>query len=1858
MATKPWAITAGTKAAWQAYLATHLGTQAEVRKHWQAYADRVAERAVAAERANPGSYTERQVRVYGADLYSAILGTVGHNAAVAAALGAAPAFDGLEVKDGKVQESVIRKARADAMASPRTPGQDVRGILERNVIADAARLNETVIDHLSRARGAGEGVNARTLRADLMAQGVYDRGYQAERTARTTINDAFKAGTAQAVIAAGGKGVRWRLSSSHPGSDVCDGHASHDEGLGMGVWPADSVPASHPNCLCSLLPVVELPDGEPSAGMVPPEGVVPNEGPQDAASKAVERAVDPGAVKRRKERADAASALASANELAGRSVPPSFPDDTPAVAAARQAVADAALRLDPGAFSDKRDLDPAWSGFQDALDGYRRAVGLRAQETGLKVPSGEAAEKAMEDAGRLPRLATVLDDILAGKNADYPLDEARYRANPEWVHVPESGPYAGMRLYNDDRVLDIPALYEAATGKTLLPGDHAAFNKAWNSKSAQGQALRDAVNDRLMELYGVRVVIGDKTAAPLADLTLLDEAYHSLPVDMTKENRMLTAVAFTSRGKDSSDDTFTAEGLTFAAVGKASGCARFDLRAITIRPNEDIPSLKHTLVHETTHTKDYDLCRREGADVLLDAGLLLRGEDGLLVPTEEPEFDNMYPALVQQAKRFNEDLSIARDGKDASFVYSRGTVIGSWDHFQGLMAAPGLQTVREIADAVRHKTPPGPPADDSTGAYLAKKLLGDMLDGTHYSKGQSTYDWAVRTQERRYLQTKSMATDVPASEWTPGGGESAYGITDPAEDLCETIAGLAMARGTEGGVSDFWARSRVGIKADDFAAACDSTETASGITRNQAFDAFMQHVAGGKAGLAKETDAARDTRLAVEARREAARKAAQDEGASAAERVRKMEAEDPALQWDETDHGVGEMVSGKAMDRTVLDHIKADGKKYGLVVDPKTVPLLLRKHQEDLWAGRKNPPSPEQQAKARWVEHQAYYESLDARGREAFAPAVRKAFEEYQAVKGKPVVAEPETVLPPRSAEPPTGVMEQLTPLQRSILRAGWKAGTEGLSDLTLAANKAGVWARAGIKEDASTQKRRMQETDQVWGAIQDYKRSIGLKDSDKIGPAPKPDDDGTLDLSQILGDPGVAARAKSDAADAIAPVGTSSGGLDADAMAWNAIKDANPGITAGRLRGAFKDANGGRSPEKGTLTRAAELSGADPPSTAAHPKPPVAAPDPPKAAAKAKESAKAPASKSKSASAPTKAAPDAAARPMTPEEIDLELGLTTVVVSKEKALAAIPAGLDEDTRRAVEWGIEHGKYSISELSYGPTTKSGSPVPYNASYDAEKVLEGMEAAGGLPLSYAKASRQDEARQLAKRALAEPAPAGMSLAGRMLLSLAREVPEPEGLDALSSKAPEPRGIRQAEDVLRRFHGISATPEVLSEAKRALQADGETVPPVPDPRSPENAAEWDALMSSMLNHVRYDSSEEMVAAVLLSGLDDPSSATPEAQADAMEAALWGLGEYLAPDASDLASQWAGKALTPALRSRFEGVWAERTARKGTEGLSQPGDVPIGTLNARTAAPGSRVVQRGGEYVVLTPQGMSVTVSRATVDTLSRGGLMVGAASVPQGPVPARRSLDTDAQAFERGLVPVERTGPAFKTDGMNELGAGMPRVAQDTVLGGLPWSHWVRDGKFVASREGWGRGSNQFNPTLRGTGQDLPLPLVEAMAADDPWGRTVSRLHEASTVVDEDLTLVRFAGEDTRESSGGTSQSSVAGSFFSSMGIDLLHDPAGLLDASWTDLGFTSTTPMPDRTAVYAEGASGTGMVQVEMRITLKKGSRAFALPNSYSEVVLWSGTNYTVTNATAEDLPNGGRHVILYVEARNEEALES
>ena len=115
---------------------------------------------------------------------------------------------------------------------------------------------ERVYDQIQKAVAAG--------REDLLDKAVkwwtYDRQlYDLKRIARTEMaTAAHRAVISSTIHDESIIGYQWRLSASHPRTDICDYYANIDMGLGAGVFTPDEVPRfkAHPHCMCLLIPRV------------------------------------------------------------------------------------------------------------------------------------------------------------------------------------------------------------------------------------------------------------------------------------------------------------------------------------------------------------------------------------------------------------------------------------------------------------------------------------------------------------------------------------------------------------------------------------------------------------------------------------------------------------------------------------------------------------------------------------------------------------------------------------------------------------------------------------------------------------------------------------------------------------------------------------------------------------------------------------------------------------------------------------------------------------------------------------------------------------------------------------------------------------------------------------------------------------------------------------------------------------------------------------------------------------------------------------------------------------------------------------------------------------------------------------------------------------------------------------------------------------------------------------------------------------------------------------------------------------------------------------------------------------------
>jgi len=121
--------------------------------------------------------------------------------------------------------------------------------------------------------GIATGQSARHMAAAIkpiiQTEGVDNVRYRAMRIARTEINTAYREGHIQSVsdpetgdLLPYVDAIGWRLSPSHPRTDICDAWAGDDtEGLGEGNYSAGNVPPGHPHCLCYTVSILAaLPD--------------------------------------------------------------------------------------------------------------------------------------------------------------------------------------------------------------------------------------------------------------------------------------------------------------------------------------------------------------------------------------------------------------------------------------------------------------------------------------------------------------------------------------------------------------------------------------------------------------------------------------------------------------------------------------------------------------------------------------------------------------------------------------------------------------------------------------------------------------------------------------------------------------------------------------------------------------------------------------------------------------------------------------------------------------------------------------------------------------------------------------------------------------------------------------------------------------------------------------------------------------------------------------------------------------------------------------------------------------------------------------------------------------------------------------------------------------------------------------------------------------------------------------------------------------------------------------------------------------------------------------------------------------
>ena len=139
---------------------------------------------------------------------------------------------------------------AQDIISRRTHGFRLADRIYRNGEITVLKVGQIVEESLALQRSARE--IARLVRSYYSPDVPGGASYAAMRLGRTEINNAHHNTTIRlSETLPWVEGYRWHLSSSHPKPDECDEFASHDEGLGEGVFGKGNVPSKpHPHCLC------------------------------------------------------------------------------------------------------------------------------------------------------------------------------------------------------------------------------------------------------------------------------------------------------------------------------------------------------------------------------------------------------------------------------------------------------------------------------------------------------------------------------------------------------------------------------------------------------------------------------------------------------------------------------------------------------------------------------------------------------------------------------------------------------------------------------------------------------------------------------------------------------------------------------------------------------------------------------------------------------------------------------------------------------------------------------------------------------------------------------------------------------------------------------------------------------------------------------------------------------------------------------------------------------------------------------------------------------------------------------------------------------------------------------------------------------------------------------------------------------------------------------------------------------------------------------------------------------------------------------------------------------------------------
>lgn len=147
-------------------------------------------------------------------------------------------------QQGKKAREAVQGILEEAVATGQS-AVDTARLLQQYVQKDALTLLKDYPNMMDRLKGLPRDVS-----------------YEALRLARSETSKAYWKGTIESARSSPSyKGVRWVLNRSHPVADICDVYASHDEGLGRGVYAQGSEPEyPHPNCVCTIVPVHEQPE--------------------------------------------------------------------------------------------------------------------------------------------------------------------------------------------------------------------------------------------------------------------------------------------------------------------------------------------------------------------------------------------------------------------------------------------------------------------------------------------------------------------------------------------------------------------------------------------------------------------------------------------------------------------------------------------------------------------------------------------------------------------------------------------------------------------------------------------------------------------------------------------------------------------------------------------------------------------------------------------------------------------------------------------------------------------------------------------------------------------------------------------------------------------------------------------------------------------------------------------------------------------------------------------------------------------------------------------------------------------------------------------------------------------------------------------------------------------------------------------------------------------------------------------------------------------------------------------------------------------------------------------------------------